>query len=431
MSCACAHMPDGPTEGIFSVDASALTFGRGAVREVGALVAGLGCRRVALFTDVRVQRLEIFERLRAGLRGIDVAVYAETRVEPTDGSFEHAAAFARAGRFDGYVSLGGGSVMDTCKAAQLLATYPADLTTYLNRPVGAGQPVPGPLPPHVACPPTSGTGSELTGIAVCDVRALHAKTGIASRHLRPTFAVIDPDATDTLPSCVAAAGGFDVLCHALEAFTARPFSSRPPALSPAYRPMSQGANRWSDLGSREAIRLAARYFRRAVADAADVEAREQLMWASTLAGLAFGNAGVHVPHAMAYAVAGGVRDFRMAGYAPEDPLIPHGISVAAAAPHAFRFTASAAPERHLEAAGLLGADVCGGSLADAGAQLAGVLERLMLDTSVPLGLRALGYAEADVAGLVTGTSMQRRLLDNAPCPVHDVDLHGIFTAAVA
>ncbi len=436
MSCACAHVPEGATEGIFSVDASSLTFGRGAIREAGALCKSLGMRRVALFTDCGVGKLEIFERARASLAaaGVDFGVYDACHVEPTDASFVAAARFASEGKFDGYVSVGGGSSIDTCKAALLSATYPGDLMTWFNRPVGAGTPIPGPLPPHIACPTTSGTGSELTGIAVCDVLSLHAKTGIASRRLRPTLAVIDPDATDTLPGSVVAASGFDVLCHALESFTARPFSSRPHSADPLLRPMSQGQNPWSDLGSREALRLGAKYLVRAVNDASDTVAREQIMWAATLAGLAFGNAGVHLPHAMAYAVAGQVKEFRMPGYPDAEPMVPHGISVVASAPDAFRFTAPAGAPRHLESAVLLGVspDVIGDAApAAAGDVLAGTLERLMKDAHVPIGLRALGYATEDVRALVAGTIVQKRLLDNAPCPIGQADLEAVFHAAVS
>jgi hydroxyacid-oxoacid transhydrogenase len=435
MSCACAHVPEGATEGVFSVDASSLTFGRGAIRDVGALAGGLGMRRVALFTDRAVAKLEIFERARASLAaaGVDFSVYDEVRVEPTDASFFEAARFAAEGKFDGYVSVGGGSTIDTCKAALLSATYPRDLMAWFNRPVGAGTPIPGPLPPHIACPTTSGTGSELTGIAVCDVLSLHAKTGIASRRLRPTLAVIDPDATATLPSNVVAASGFDVLCHALESFTARPFSSRPLCPDPSLRPMSQGSNRWSDLGGREALRLGAKYLVRAVRDATDTVAREKIMWAATLAGLAFGNAGVHLPHAMAYAVAGQVKDFRMPGYPDAEPLVPHGISVVASAPEAFRFTAPAGAARHLESAVFLGAsanEVRDATPSAVGDLLASALERLMRAAGVPIGLRALGYAPADVGALVAGTIVQKRLLDNAPCPIAEADLDAIFLAAV-
>lgn len=400
-------------ETIFAIEAAAISFGRGAIHELGETMKSLGGKRVAVFTDPRI---ELVHRATQSLAaaGIDHAVFSEVAVEPTDRSFLEAAKFAREGKFDAYVSVGGGSVIDTCKAAALYATYPADFLAYVNAPVGGATPVPGPLPPHVACPTTCGTGSELTGIAVCDVLSLHVKTGIASRAIRPTRAIVDPDATATLPAGVVAASGFDVLCHALESFTARPFSER---AAKGPRPMSQGRNPWSDVGSKEALRIGGKFLVRAVKDASDVEAREGLMWAATLAGVAFGNAGVHIPHAMAYAVAGLTKDFQMPGY--PSAFVPHGVSVIVNAPSVFRWTERACPERHREAAQLLG-----------GEDLGETLVRLMHEAGVPVDLRGLGYRAEHTDALVKGTSVQKRLLDNAPLPVTDADLRTLFEGAM-
>ena len=416
----------------FTVDTSRVTFGRGCLREVGERSRALGMKRVALFSDERVARLPAFETVRRSLAaaGLDAVPYTQVRVEPTDGSFQDAARFATETRGDGYVSLGGGSVMDTCKAANLYATHPADFLAYVNAPVGEGRPVPGPLKPHLACPTTTGTGSEVTGITIFDLLALHAKTGIASVHLRPTEALIDPDCADSLPAEVTAASGMDVLSHALESYTARPFVRRPAPARPTLRPLSQGANPWSDLGCREALRLMGLYLVRAVADASDREAREQLMWASTLAGIAFGNAGVHIPHAMAYAVAGGVRDFQPPGYPPDAPLVPHGMAVILNAPAVFRSTADTSPERHLEAAAWLGADVRGAVPTDAGEVLAQRLQHLMRAVGLPNGLEGVGYTQADAEALTKGTLPQQRLLQNAPREMTAPTLSGLFHHAM-
>lgn len=434
MACAHSWMPEAG-ELAFSIDASNLVFGRGALAEVGEHVRAVCMQnaRVALFTDRMVGALEHVAVAHRALSaaGLDVAVYDDVAVEPTDVSFLAAAEFAAAGRFDAYVSVGGGSVIDTCKAASLYATYPAPFLTYVNKPVGEGRPVPGPLPPHVACPTTCGTGSETTGIAVCDVLALAAKTGIASRRLRPSLALVDPSCTLSLPAGVVASSGFDVLCHALESYTARPYAARARPDHPSARPMSQGANPWSDLGSLEALRLGGQYLERAVRDASDVEAREKLSWAASLAGIAFGNAGVHLPHGMSYAVAGLVRDFRMPGYSPAAPMVPHGVSVVLNAPSVFRFTSKACPERHLEGAALLGADVRGAGSSDAGEALSSALERLMRAIGIPPGLSAVGYGEGDIGALVRGTIVQKRLLDNAPLPVTDADLAALFRGAMS
>jgi len=421
---ACFH------ESAFSIEAPRIVFGRGALAELGDHARAFGLRRVALFTDARLAKGPHVKSALEALKGLDVAVYDEVKVEPTDASFLAAARFAKEGRFDGYLSVGGGSVIDTAKAAALYAAHPADFLTYVNKPVGAGAPVPGPLPPHIACPTTCGTGAETTGIAVCDVLALHAKTGIASPRIRPALAVVDPDCCATLPSQVVAASGFDVLCHALESFTARPFTARDRPQPFSSRPMSQGHNPWSDLGSREALRLTGAFLVRAVRDPSDREARDQLSWAATLAGVAFGNAGVHLPHGMAYAVAGLVRDFRMAGYPAEEPMVPHGVSVVVNAPSVFRFTARASPERHLEAAQLLGAEVRGAAPSDAGEIVARTIEKAMQETAIPNGLAGVGYGDSDVPGLVKGTIVQQRLLANAPLPVGEPELADLFRAAL-
>ena len=430
----CCHYPPVAEgcDGAFTVDTSRITFGRGCLGEVGERARALGLSRVALFSDARVARLPPFHTVLESLRGagVDVAVFTEVRVEPTDRSFLEAARFAAEVRPDGYVSLGGGSVIDTCKAANLYATWPAEFLAYVNAPVGDGRAVPGALRPHLACPTTSGTGSEVTGITIFDLLSLGAKTGIASPRLRPTEALIDPDCTASLPGEVTAASGLDVLSHALESYTARPYVLRPAPERPSLRPMSQGANPWSDLGCREALRLMGLYLERAVRDAADREAREQLMWASTLAGIAFGNAGVHTPHGMAYAVAGLVRDFRPSGYPQEEPLVPHGMAVILNAPSVFRYTAEVSPERHLEAAGWLGADVRGASAADAGEVLAGRLLHLMRAVGMPNGLEGVGYGEADVEALTEGALPQQRLLKNAPREMSRPVLQQLFHQAL-
>ncbi|MBL8916638.1 MAG: iron-containing alcohol dehydrogenase [Archangium sp.] len=416
-------------ETAFSIDPTSISFGPGVLREVGESLAG--SKRVALFTDAQVGKLPMLETVRESLKkaGIDFELYANVHVEPTNASFEEAARFARDGKFDSFVSLGGGSVIDTCKAAALLSSCEGGLMAYVNAPVGEGRVVPRELPRHIACPTTCGTGSECTGIAVFDHLELKVKTGIASRRLRPTRALIDPTATEFLPRMVVAASAFDVLSHALESYTARPFSSRAKPVN-AARPMSQGRNPWSDVGSLEALRLAGKFLVRAVHDASDFEARSQLSWAATLAGVAFGNSGVHLPHAMSYAVAGLVKSYRCEGYPGDEPLVPHGISVVVNAPSVFRATASSSPERHAEAARALGASLeADAPLAEVVATLSGTLTRLMRDAGIPNGLSALGYEDEDVPALTKGTLLQKRLLDNAPVPVDEALMSSLFRGA--
>ena len=422
-------------DGAFTVDTSRITFGRGCLAELGERASALGMRRVALFSDAGVAELPAFAKAHDSLvaAGLDVVTYTDVHVEPTNVSFGAASRFAQEVSPDGYVSLGGGSVIDTCKAANLYGSHPADLLTYVNAPIGEGAPVPGPLRPHIACPTTAGTGSEVTGIAIFDLLSLSVKTGIASHALRPTEALIDPDCTASLPSEVVAAAGLDVLSRAWESYTARPDVHRPAPAHPGLRPMSQGANPWSDLGCSEALRLLGQYLEPAVHHASGSEAseaREQMMWAATLAGIAFGNAGVHAPHGMAYAVAGLVRDFRPAGYPAREPLVPHGMSVIVNAPAVFRFTAEASPERHIEAARLLGADTRDADPDDAGEVLAAEIIRIMRAVGMPNGLSGVGYTEEDVAALTEGAYPQQRLLQNAPREMSKAVLTDLFRQAM-
>ncbi len=419
-------------ESIFTIEVPTIKYGEGALGELGQDAKRLGMSRVALFTDPTLATLPAIEIAKKSLEtaGLDVAIYQQTEVEPTDTSFMNAAAFVKDGGFDGLVSVGGGSVIDTAKAANLFATHPADFLTYVNAPVGAAQPVPGPLMPHIACPTTSGTGSECTGITICDIQSLKIKSGIAHSYLRPSLALIDPVVTHTMPANVVASTGFDVLTHAIESYTARPFTLRDAPDSPAKRPMSQGANPYSDHGSLLAIELGGKYLVRAVQDAEDHEARHALMFAATMAGVAFGNSGVHIPHAMSYAVAGLKHSYFAKDYPDTKPQVPHGISVTVNAPAAFRFTGPANPQRHWEAAHALGAEVEETDIAKGGDLLADRLIEMMKATDFPNGVGDVGYDMGDVSALAEGASAQQRLLTNAPRPVSRNDLESIFKDAM-
>lgn len=417
-----------PLETAFSIDTSSIKFGPGVTREVGWEMKRLGARRVMVVTDPNLSSSDAVAVAMRSLRaeGIDAVLFDRVEVEPTDVSFKEAIRFATDGRFDGYVAVGGGSSMDTAKAANLYATYPADFLAYVNAPIGQGRPVPGPLKPLIAIPTTAGTGSETTGVAIFDFLELKAKTGIAHRFLRPVMGLVDPEHMRTLPRMVAACSGLDVLCHGLESFTALPYNQRPAPENPGLRPAYQGSNPISDVWATRAIEMVSRNIVRAVHDPEDMEARSQMMMAATFAGVGFGNAGCHLPHGMSYAVAGNVRDFRVPGYPQGHPLIPHGMSVILNAPAVFRFTAPTNPERHLHAARLMGADVSGAGPEDAGEVLADAIVRLIRQIDIPNGLSAVGYTPADVDTLVAGTLPQHRVIKLSPRPVAEADLRQLF-----
>jgi alcohol dehydrogenase class IV len=420
-----------PTETVFVLEMSPIKFGLGATEELGYDARRLGLRRVLVITDRHVAETGLPARIRALLEEQDVKadVWDGVEIEPTDRSMEEAAEYARHLDFDGLVGVGGGSALDTCKAVNLLTTYPAPILDYVNAPVGRGRSIPGPLKPMIAVPTTAGTGSETTAVAVTHVLDQRLKAGISHRFLRPSLGVVDPLNTLTAPPEVTAAAGADVLTHALESYTTRPYHARPKH-HPPDRPAYIGANPASDLWCEKAIELVARYLRRAVLNGLDLEARTHLALAATYAGIGFGNAGVHIPHAVAYPVAGLVRDWVPPGYRVAHPLVPHGVAVILTAPAAFRFTYPTAPDRHLRAAALMGVPVEGLSDAERREALPRALIALMRDIGIPNGLAAIGYTERDLPALVEGTLRQPRLLAGAPRAVGAVELEGILRDAL-
>jgi alcohol dehydrogenase class IV len=411
-------------ETVFTYGAPGLKFGVGASDEIGFDLSQYDVRRVLVITDAGVAATGHPQRVAGQMAqfGIEAAVYDGVHVEPTDASFEAAIAHAReTGPWDAFVAVGGGSSIDTAKAVNLLLTNDGELMDYVNAPVGQARAPQHPLKPLVAVPTTTGTGAESTTICVLDVLALKVKTGISHARLRPTLAVVDPALTLTQPAGVTAAAGMDILCHALESYTARPYSSYD-RKRPDQRVPYCGANPISDMWSEQAMRLLAGAFRRAVHDGDDTDARGQMALAATMAGLGFGNAGVHVPHANAYPIAGRVRDFHPDGYPADEPMVPHGMAVSLTAPEAFRWTFESDPERHLRAASLLGP----GHEYDGPDALPGVLADLMRDIAIPNGLAAVGYGKGDIDDLVEGAMKQQRLLATAPREVHEEDAAGIL-----
>ena len=416
-------------ERIFTVEATPVKFGPGAAAEAGWEAARLGLRRGLLVTDPGLVRARHAQRVQASLEaeGIEVVVFDRVRIEPSLESLQEAVDVARDVKPDGYVSVGGGSVIDTAKVANLVVGDGGEILDYVNPPVGEGRAPGGPLAPHIAVPTTGGTGSEATTVAVLDLPELRLKTGISHRYLRPSQAIVDPQMTGSLPAPVVAATGLDVICHAAESYISRPFDSRPRPASPGERPPYQGSNPVADLWSARALEYGGRYLRRAVEDPLDLEARGAMMLAATLAGIGFGSAGVHIPHACAYPIAGLRHDYRPAGYPDDHGFVPHGLSVIVTAPASFRFTYRAAPERHIEVAEML----TGTTVRDPSPEtLPTVLVNLMRELSVPTSLREFGYTETDLPELIAGALKQQRLLAIAPRPVEGTDLEQILLSAL-
>jgi alcohol dehydrogenase class IV len=420
-----------PAESIFTYGAPTLKFGDGASDEIGYDLAQLGARRALVITDPGVAATGLPERVAAQMAqfGVEATVYDGARIEPTDASMQAAIDWARAhGPWDAFVAVGGGSSIDTAKAVNLMLSNPGELLDYVNAPVGGGAAPVNVLHPLVAVPTTTGTGAESTTVCVLDVLAQRVKSGISHARLRPTLAVVDPLLTLTQPAGVTASAGMDILCHALESYTARPYTAVP-RKQPEQRVPYCGSNPVSDMWSERALGLLASSFRRAVLHGDDIEARREMALAATFAGLGFGNAGVHIPHANAYPIAGQVRDFRPADYPDAEAMVPHGMAVALTAPEAFRFTFEASPQRHRRAAQLLEPDVDPPS--DAAALLPEVLVRLMRDIGIPDGIGAVGFGSNDVDDLVDGAVKQQRLLATAPRKVTPDDLGTIFRRSMS
>jgi len=413
-------------ESVFTYAAPALKFGTGSSGEIGFDLSQYDVHRVLVITDPQVAATGHPDRIAEQMKvfGIETRIFDRAHVEPTDDSMREAIDFAReSGPWDAYVAVGGGSAIDTAKAVNLLTTNPGELMDYINVPVGRGIAPVNTLRPLVAVPTTTGTGSESTTICVLDVLSLKVKTGISHPRLRPTMAVVDPLLTLSQPAGVTAAAGMDILCHALESYTARPYRSYE-RKQPSQRVPYCGSNPISDMWAERSMTLLAQAFRTAVHHGGDEDARGDMALAATFAGMGFGNAGVHIPHANAYPIAGRVKEFHAQGYPTGEPLIPHGMAVSLTAPAAFRFTFDAAPERHLRAANLLSPRADRPD--DLRDFLPAVLTDLMRDIEIPNGIGAVGYGEGDIDDLVEGTLQQQRLLATAPRDADEGDLASIY-----
>ncbi|MDQ4002574.1 MAG: iron-containing alcohol dehydrogenase [Actinomycetota bacterium] len=412
------------SERAFKLEATPITFGPGASEEAGWEMKRLGVKRVMVVSDPGVVQAGITGKIREIIEaeGIECEVFDRVHVEPTLESLQEATDFATDGGFDGFVGVGGGSSLDTAKVANLVATHPAPVIEYIYPPVGSGRKPPSPLKPLLAIPTTGGTGSEATEIAALDLPDLKTKAAISHPFLRPNHGIVDPLLTRSMPPDVTAACGLDVVCHAAESFTARPYNSRPAPETPEDRPPFQGSNPISDIWAARALEYGGLYLKRAVADSDDMEARANMMLAASIAGIGFSSAGTAIPHACAYPIASLKHTFQSPGY-PDDPFVPHGFAVIVTAPAAFRFTYPADSDKHRRAAEFL----AGEPIPDADeSTLPNVLTRLMKDTGAPSGLRELGYDENDIDDLVNGALKQQRQLSIAPREAGPDELANIF-----
>lgn len=420
--------PTANLDNVFTMRSTPYKFGAGVTEELGDDLLALGLKRVLLITDPGVMETGIPQKVMRILegKGITFGLYDQVKVEPTDVSAKEAIEFAQGFEAEGYLAIGGGSVMDTAKIMNLYTTYPASFMAYINAPLGEGRPVPGPLKPLVCVPTTAGTSSENTSVAVVDLTELHVKSGISHQSLRATLGVMDPLNSLGVPPLVTACSGADVLTHAIESYTNLYFDEREAPATPSQRPPYVGANPISDIWCEQAIKLVAEYLPKAIRDGSNVEAREKMMLATLYAGMGFSNAGVQIPHAMGYPIAGNVRDYHPESYPRHKPLVPHGMSTSLGAPAAFQFTAHAKPERHHEVAQWMGVSTKGKDGTSAGEALREAFIRFMQTIGLPNGLQAVGYQSEDIPALAEGSMKQTRLIGLAPRPTHLDDVAGIL-----
>lgn len=417
-----------PNDNVIALTIVPLKFGMGVTSEAGYELKRLGIKKALLLTDTNISKTGLANKVKDMIEGdgVKVELYDKVHFEPTDVSMTKAYEDIKDADCDGFVALGGGSTIDTAKVCNLLFTNPANIIDYVNKPIGKALQPTKPLKPMLAIPTTGGTGSECTPVAVLDLLDLKVKSGISSAAIRPTMALIDPLNTISCPPEVTMACGLDVLCHAAESFTNRPYDTYPRRADPGARPAYIGCNPISDMWSAKAIEYSGKYLVKAVLNPNDLEARQRMAFGATFAGIGFGNAGLHFPHSLAYPIAGMVREYVPPGYKTEEVMVPHGISVLVTAPACFRFTAPACPEKHAEAARLLGVNTSSMTLMEAAYSLADALQDLMKETNCPNGIGALGFTSKDIPDLVAGAMKQQRLLAGSPRLYTEDDIAKIF-----
>ncbi|HBQ95652.1 MAG: alcohol dehydrogenase [Sulfobacillus benefaciens] len=417
-------------DGVFAINVPSLKFGMEATHDVGYEAKRLGMHHALIVVDPHLQTSSVYDTVKKALNeeGIEISTTAMVRVEPEDTMVMEAFNTICGKVIDGFVSVGGGSTIDTAKMLNLLYSYPRDLLDYVNKPIGQGINPPGPLKPHIAIPTTAGTGSESTSVAILDISAIKVKSGISHRYLRPDVAIIDPLNTLSLPPMVTASAGLDVLNHAIESFTAHPYTARAKVQDPANRPVYVGSTPIGDIFAIQAVGWVHNFIRRAVAQPYDVEARYYMMLGASIAGIGFGHAGVHIPHAMGYPIAGMVRAWAPQDYAYGYALSPHGISTAIPAAYVFRNLANIDFDRFEQIADVL--SLRGESIRQLSDNFFEYYIELLTTLGIPTTLKELDFSPKDVDKLVEGTMAQQRLLSLAPIQVTEDVLKRLFDEAI-
>ncbi len=391
--------------------AGQLLFGRYATQQLGDLARRLGARRILIVTDPVLVKTGLVEPIHVSLSeaGVVVEIFSEGEPEPSTRVADAAIAVGRAFRPDAVLGLGGGSNMDLAKITAAILQHGGQSLDYAG-----DDKVPGPVLPLICLPTTAGTGSEVSAAAVLTDSEHKIKVGILSNYLRPRLAVVDPLLTVSCPPKVTADSGIDALTHAIEAYTAVDNAYFP--LPHGERSVYQGGHPLGEMFAEKAIALIGQYLRRAVAHGADVEAREGMALAATLAGLAFSNVGVAAVHALEYPVGGATH-------------CSHGAGNGLLLPFVMRYNLPVRRRHFAVIARLLGANVEGKGEAEAAEAAITAVEQLRRDIGIPLRLRDIGVTESQLRPLAEKAFAIQRILRVNPRPVTVDDLEGILRAA--
>lgn len=388
-----------------------LLFGRNSIQHLGEVAVRLGVKRVLLVTDSFLLRAGLAERVHVPLSeaGVVVDVFSGGEPEPSLRVAQQCIDHARLFRPDAFLGLGGGSNMDLAKITALIYTHGGQPRDYVG-----DDKVPGHILPLLCLPTTAGTGSEVSAATVLTDTDNHIKVGILSNYLRPRVALVDPLLTVSCPPRVTAESGIDALTHAIEAYTAIDNEAFP--LPPGERTIYQGRHPFGDMLAEKAIVLIGQNLRRAVAHGQDLDAREGMALAATLAGMSFSNVGVAVVHALEYPLGGAIH-------------CSHGAGNGLLLPYVMRFNLPQRRARTAAIARLLGEDVHGLSEDAAAEKGIQAVERLRADIGIPLRLRELGVKEEQLRPFAEKAFGIKRILRVNPRPVTVEDLEGILKAA--